>query len=149
MASHSLKLLERLKRLQSQFGRLANDISMTYSFNEATCGALWRPAADVYETANDVVVRIEVPGLRGEDIAIELHTDTLLVSGVRREPCGEAKCAYHQMEIPYGYFERVVPLPRHIRHEDAVANYTEGFLVIRIPKCEREVQLATVVQIRI
>ncbi len=149
MASESVKFLERLRRLESQLDRLANDIGTTYSFHEATCGALWRPATDVYETATEVVVRIEVPGLHGEDIALELHADTLLVRGVRREPCGEPKCAYHQLEIPYGYFERVVPLPRHIRHEEAAATYTEGFLVVRIPKCEREVQLAAVVQLRI
>ncbi|MBM4042255.1 MAG: Hsp20/alpha crystallin family protein [Planctomycetes bacterium] len=149
MASESVKFLERLRRLESQLDRLASDISMSYAFNEASCRALWRPAADVYETADDVVVRIEVPGLHVEDIALELHTDTLLVRGVRREPCCEPKCAYHQLEIPYGYFERVVPLPRHIRHEEATATYTEGFLVIRIPKAEREVQLATVIQLRI
>jgi len=149
MASESLKFLQRLKRLESQLDRLANDMCMTYSFSEGACGALWRPAADVYETANEVVVRIEAPGLHVEDISLELHTDTLLVRGVRRESCDEAKCAYHQLEIPYGYFERVVPLPRHIRHEEATGAYTEGFLIIRIPKCESEVQLASVIQLHI
>ncbi|HUT36570.1 MAG TPA: Hsp20/alpha crystallin family protein [Planctomycetota bacterium] len=149
MASESLKFLERLKKLEGQLERLANDIRMTYSFNEATCGALWRPAADVYETEREVVVRVEAPGLHAEDIVLELHTDTLVIRAVRREPQHDTKSAYHQLEIHYGYFERVVPLPRHIRHEEAEATYTEGFLIVRIPKCEHVVELAAVIQLRI
>jgi HSP20 family protein len=149
MAQESLKFLERLKKLEGQLERLANDICMTYSFNEATCGALWRPPADVYETENDVVVRVEAPGLQADDIAVELHADTLVVRAVRREPEHDTKSVYHQLEIHYGYFERVVPLPRCIRHEEADAHYREGFLIVRIPKCEHEVELATVVQLRI
>jgi len=149
MATESLKLLGRLKRLEGQLERLANDICMAYSFNETMCGALWHPPADVYETDAEVVVRIEAPGLQPEDIAIELHTDTLVVRTVRREPSRDTKCVYHQLEIHYGYFERTVPLPRHIHHEEAEGCYSDGFLVVRIPKCEHETELAKVFQLRI
>ncbi len=140
MPNESLKFVARLKKLEGQLERLATDICMTYSFNEATCGALWRPAADVYETKSEVIVRVEAPGLHEDDIALTVHTDTLVVRGVRREPSREAKCACHQLEIHYGYFERIIPLPRYIRHEDAEASYTEGFLVVRIPKQAKVVE---------
>lgn len=149
MATESLKFLSRLKKLEGQLERLASDICMTYSFTGTACGVLWRPPADVYETDTEVVVRIETPGLHIEDIAIELHTDTLVVRAVRRDPRGDAKCAYHQLEIHYGYFERIVPLPKCIRHEKAMAAYSEGFLIVRIPKRKEAVELAEVVQLHL
>ncbi|MBM4031679.1 MAG: Hsp20/alpha crystallin family protein [Planctomycetes bacterium] len=149
MATDSLKFLERLKKLEGQLERLANDICMTYSFSDTTCGALWHPPTDVYETDTEVVVRVEAPGLQQEDIAVELHADTLVLRAVRREPRRDTKCVYHQLEIHCGYFERIVPLPKCIRHEEAEASYSDGFLVVRIPKSEREVELAAVVQLRI
>ena len=149
MAEESLKFLERLRKLEGQLERLANDICMSYSFNETTCGALWRPPADVYETENAVVVRVEMPGVRSEDITLTLHTDTLVVRATRREPRHDAKSAYHQLEIHYGHIERIIPLPRYIRHEDAEATYTEGFLTVRIPKREQAVELAEVIELHI
>lgn len=150
MVAESLKFLARLKKLEGQLERLANDVCMSYSFTEASCGALWRPPADVYETEGDVVVRVEMPGVQSEDIALTLHTDTLVVRALRREPRHDAKCLYHQLEIHYGHIERIIPLPRGIRHEEASAGYVDGFLTVRIPKCEPvAAELTEVIRIHI
>ncbi len=149
MPSESLRFLARLKKLEGQLERLAGDICMTYSFSDAACGALWRPAADVYETKSEVVVRIEAPGLSEDDISLTVHTDTLVMRAVRREPRREPKCAYHQLEIHYGLIERIIPLPRYIRHEEAEASYSEGFLVVRIPKQPRAVERSEVIHLRV
>lgn len=149
MAQETLKFLERLKKLEGQLQRLANDICMSYSFNDLGWGAPWRPQADVYETESEVVVRVEMPGVRPEDISLTLHTDTLVVRALRREPRRDAKSVYHQLEIHYGPIERIIPLPRYIRHEDAEASYTDGFLTVRVPKRERAVELAEVIELHI
>jgi len=146
MATENLKLLERLKKLEGQLDRLAGDFFISCSFTGAT---LWRPPTDVYETDGEVVVRLEAPGLRAEDISIALNTDTLVIRAVRHELQHDAKTVYHQLEIHNGYFERVVALPRYIRHEGAEASYSEGFLVVRIPKGEEAVAVTRVVRLRL
>jgi HSP20 family protein len=149
MASDDLKFLERLKKIEGQLERLANDFFISDSFVEATYGSLWRPPTDVYETDAHVVVRMEAPGLHPEDISLTLHTDTLVIRAVRRDPRTDAKSVYHQLEIHYGFFERVVPLPKNIRHEDAEGSYVDGFLIIIIPKSEEVVELTEIVHLRI
>jgi len=143
------KFLERLKRIEGQLERLANDYFIADSFVETVYGSLWRPPADVYETESHVVVRMEVPGLHPEDISITLHPTAAVIRAVRHEPQRDTKSAYHQLEVHYGFFERVVPLPSYIRHEEAEAQYTEGFLFISIPKCSEAVTLTEVVHLRI
>ena len=149
MATDTRKFLERLKKVEGQLERLANDFFIADSFVEATYGSLWRPPADVFETDRDVVVRMEVPGLHVEDISISLHPEAVVIRAVRRETQHDAKCACHQLEIHYGFFERVIPVPRYIRHEEAEADYTEGFVVVTIPKCQEVVELTRVVHLRL
>ena len=149
MASENRKFLERLKKIEGQLERLANDFFISDSFVDVTYGSLWRPPADVYETEDDVVVRVEVPGLTEDNISITLHTNTLVVRAVRHEPKCHAKSVYHQLEVHYGFFERVIPVPGYIRHEEADAVYADGFLTITVPKCDQVVELTEVVHLRI
>jgi len=149
MATESIKLLGRLKRLESQLSRLAKEMCWGDQFPAANPARLWQPPTDVYETDSEVVVCIEAAGLRVEDISIELHPDVLVVRAVRREPRHDAKCVYRQFEIRYGVFERVLMVPRNIHHEAAEASYSEGFLVIRIPKRAEVVKRAEIIRLRI
>jgi len=149
MASNHLKFLDRLKKIEGQLERLANDFFISDSFLDTAAGSLWRPPTDVYETGDEVVVRMEAPGLHIEDVSVTLHTDTLVIRAVRRDPRLEPKSVYHQLEIHNGFFERAVALPRNIRHGEAQAAYVDGFLVVTIPKCEEFVELTEIVHLRI
>ena len=149
MAPDEKDFFARLRRIEGQLERLANDFFLSESFCEATFGSLWRPPADVFETAGEVVVRVEVPGLHIEDITLTVHNETLVVRGVRREPAEQQKVVYHQLELHYGFFERVIPLPRYIRHQDAQAVYQDGFIVIKFPKCEEVVELSEIIHLRL
>ena len=98
---------------------------------------LWTPPTDVYETPNTYVIRIEIPGLASkEDVKIELHHNVVTVRGYRRDRSIDVKLGFHQMEIHYGYFEKVVTLPHSIDPEIEPASYEDGFLCIRIGKAE-------------
>ena len=149
MASELVRFLERARRLEGQLERLANDFFLSESFCETTYGSLWRPPSDVYETDTDVVIRIEVPGLHVEDIGITLHGHILVVRAVRRDCHLDAKKTYHQLEIHYGLFERVIPLPRRIVGDEAKGAYTDGFLLITIPKSEEPTELTEIVRLHI
>lgn len=93
---------------------------------------VWRPPADVYETEQDVIVRVEVAGMREDDFSISLTGDRLTVRGNR--PDIQEKRAYHQLEIPFGEFNLEVKLPAPVQADKVVAEYQAGFLRLVFPK---------------
>lgn len=96
----------------------------------------WSPPTDVYETATSYVVRMEICGVEdiNRDVDIELNQNILTVKGYRRDRCADTKIGFHQMEIHYGYFERVMTLPHSIDPETRTGAYTDGFLIISVGK---------------
>ena len=92
----------------------------------------WRPPTDVYEMDNNLVVRVEIAGMREGDFAIELNGRFLIVRGVRQDIA--ERRAYHQMEIRFGEFSIEIELPSHIEADQVQAIYHNGFLRIMLPK---------------
>lgn len=93
----------------------------------------WTPPTDVFETETEFRITLSIPGIRVEDARVDLHRDTLIVRGIRREACGERR-HYHKMEIPVGPFERRIRLSRPIRPDDIAVRYEDGLLRIVVPK---------------
>lgn len=93
---------------------------------------VWCPPTDVYESETGVIVRVEIAGIRDEDIEMAMQGTLLLISGVRSD--SSERRAYHQMEIPFGKFSVCVELPTSAIIEDANANYKDGFLTIDFSK---------------
>lgn len=87
---------------------------------------IWRPATDVYETEETVVVRVEIAGMREEDFEISLSGRMLSIRGSR--PDIQEKRAYHQMEIFFGDFSTEVELPAPVLVDQVAAEYQQGFL---------------------
>jgi HSP20 family protein len=87
---------------------------------------IWRPATDVYETEDTVVVRVEIAGMKEEDFSISLTGRLLTVRGNR--PDILERRAYHQMEIFFGEFSTEVELPAPVLSENVTAEYIAGFL---------------------
>lgn len=95
---------------------------------------MWKPPVDIYETAEEVIVLVEVAGMNKKDIAVTLDNNILKISGVRPDYSPAAKNRIHQMEIDYGKFERMMKITIPIDTENTSACYKEGFLKITIPK---------------
>jgi len=93
---------------------------------------VWRPPTDVYETETRVIVKVEIAGVRDEDIEVAIQGNLLLVSGMRSDI--SERRAYHQMEIPFGKFSVGIELPASVIAENASADYKDGFLTINLPK---------------
>jgi HSP20 family protein len=94
----------------------------------------WVPRVDVFETADTILVTLELPGVDREGIEIVVEGPYLSVSGVRPEPAPSACMRWHQMEIAYGPFERILALPIEIDPGRISATYRDGFLQIEIPR---------------
>jgi HSP20 family protein len=108
----------------------------------STIGRAWLqagqvgPPVDIYEVADGVIIRMAVPGAEGSTLSLTVDEDTVVVRGESPAPgarWGE-RTVVHWQEIPYGRFERRVPLPIPVRKSGARAQYKNGILEIALPK---------------
>ena len=89
---------------------------------------------DIVETDDEYIVKMELAGVKREEIAIDIDNNYLVVQGIRCESGpGEVK-AFHRMEIHYGKFQRVFLLPSGVRKSGIIAELKDGFLYIAIKK---------------
>lgn len=103
-------------------------------FPDRLRGDRWQPAADVFETASEVVVRFEVAGVRGEDLRVNVEGSVLRLRGVRRAPPSAPINQLQQMEISFGPFEREIAIQTPFDSAGVRARLEDGFLEVRIPK---------------
>lgn len=99
---------------------------------------LWAPPADLFETDTAYIVRVEVAGMRDQEILVTLDGDLLAVSGTRADT--PERGAFHQMEIRFGEFTVSVVLPGPANEDAASATYDDGFLLITLPKAESNIK---------
>jgi len=95
---------------------------------------MWSPPTDVWESEDAYNVRVEVAGMRGSEITLTLHRDSLLIRGVRPEAASSG--AFQQMEIAYGEFTAEVHLNAPVDPDQLHASYTDGFLTVKLPKAK-------------
>ena len=92
------------------------------------------PSLDLSETDKTVELRADLPGLKAEDIDIQVSQNTITVSGERKEEKEEKGKSWHRVERKYGAFSRTVALPCEVDQEKIDANYKDGVLTVTIPK---------------
>ena len=95
---------------------------------------VFAPPTDIYENSSNITVKLEIAGIAPELVTIEWVGYDLIIRGVRKENSAKKATHYHQVEIHYGTFERIIRLSRKINPKGAKATYNNGFLIITIPK---------------
>lgn len=95
--------------------------------------SVWRPLTDVYETDTEMVVEIEIAGMRDGHFHLNVQDQTLIIYGTRPAPARQRR-AYHQMEVNSGDFRVELDLRTPIEPTLMQADYDDGFLRIRLPK---------------
>ncbi|MFA6547009.1 MAG: Hsp20/alpha crystallin family protein [Limisphaerales bacterium] len=95
--------------------------------------AVWTPHTDVYVHAAGAVIKVELAGIRKEDLEITVEGARMTISGVREDECRNGSCNFQVMEIHYGAFESVVELPAGFDLSLARASYQNGFLRVDVP----------------
>lgn len=91
-------------------------------------------ASEIEETGDEVVVRIEAPGLQRADCQVVIEDNLLRMSGEKRMERVTEGSTYHMTERAYGAFHRTFTLPRSVDADKAVASYKNGVLTVRMPK---------------
>jgi HSP20 family protein len=102
-----------------------------------TSGRLWYPAADVYQTPDGWLVKVELAGVSAEDIEIDIQGNVLYIAGCRRDKSCAAGVSYQQMEITYSHFEKTLTFQSSIEGATIEHNFDNGLLIIHLLKSER------------
>jgi HSP20 family protein len=112
------------------FGAFAWPALRSFGFHEA---AGWTPRIDVFERDNRLFTKVDLPGLKKEEVKVEVTDGHLAISGERKTETEETKDNVYRCERAYGSFYRAVPLPEGIKLEDVKATFTDGVLEVSVP----------------
>jgi HSP20 family protein len=126
--------------MQSFFGPLLSRASglMPRLSHEGDLTFEWSPTADISETDKEYVIRAQLPGVKKEDIRVNLHEGMISIEGERKQEKDEKSEKFHRVESVYGSFARSFSLPENIRAEAVGSDYKDGVLTVHIPKVEKE-----------
>ena len=125
----------RLTSLRDEIDRLF-DLSMPTLTRDTGLFSGWAPALDLYQDKDNVFVKVELPGMKKEEINISLHAGMLTITGERKreEKAGEGET--FRSESFYGKFHRSVTLPTMVDPGHVKATYKDGILSVTLPKAE-------------
>jgi len=107
--------------------------SATVAGRGETTSGHWVPNTDVYTTDDNLVIKVELAGMKSDSLEITVEGNRLRIAGVRPDGCRANKCNFLVMEISYGPFESVLELPPGYDLSQAKAVYVNGFLRIDVP----------------
>jgi len=137
MAIERWQPFSELMSLRQAMDKLFEDSVVRPSCGLAALGEVPIPALDIYQTPSDVVVKATLPGLKPEDVTIDISGDVLTIKGETKAEQEVRKEDYLYQERRYGAFSRSVILPRGLRTEKCEATMEDGVLTLTIPKAEQ------------
>lgn len=117
-------------------------------FPPPTTAGMWAPAVNVSENGDELVLTAELPGVRQEDVEIDLENNVLTIRGEKREERTEGEEGrFHLWERRYGSFQRSFTLPRTVKSDAIKATFRDGILTVHMPKAPeakgRKISIAT------
>jgi HSP20 family protein len=92
----------------------------------------WAPSVDVLQKDGDLVVRVEMPGVKPEDVHVAVHNRVLTISGERKVDEEEERAGYYVRELRHGSFQRSMILPEGVDEEKIHARYQDGILEVTL-----------------
>lgn len=135
---------EEMDRLFEDFGFRSGWLAPSFGRDFFPAGfgefgqTAWSPQVEVFEREGQLVVRADLPGLKKEDVKVEVANDTLTISGERKSEHEEKREGFYRSERSYGSFYRRIPLPEGVNADDAQATFNDGVLEISMQAPQRE-----------
>jgi HSP20 family protein len=137
MAIERWKPFNELMSLRQAMDKLFEDSYVRPSRGLTTLGEVPIPALDIYQTPNDLVVKATLPGLKPEDVTIDITGEMLTIKGETKAEQEIKKEDYLYQERRYGTFSRSVALPIGLKTEKCEATMEDGVLTLTIPRAEQ------------
>jgi HSP20 family protein len=126
-----------LQRFADDIDRMFDDVGRRWAsippWRERMTADMWAPQIELFQKDNELVVRADLPGMKREDVAVEVTEDAVTIQGERRHESEEEREGLYRSERMYGSFYRVIPLPEGAITEQAKANFRDGVLEITMP----------------
>ena len=120
-------LRQEMDELISRFWDVEKDNWFTVPFS---------PSVDLSESTNAFELRMDIPGMDAKDIDVQVHGSTVTLSGQRKEEKEEKGKTFHRLERRSGSFSRTLTLPCEVNEGEVAAEYNQGVLTVKLPKCE-------------
>jgi len=98
----------------------------------------WIPYVDLSETKDEIIIKVEMPGVLQKDVTLLLHSNKVEVKGIKKDILGVKNISYLRLEREFGSFRRIIYLPAAVLSEGASAHLMNGVLSIRLKKFTRK-----------
>ena len=135
-----------MRRITEEMDRLFDSFGLGRSFFPSEFGqsaqfgsgdpqgsaALWTPHVDVVERDGKLLISADLPGVKKEDVKVEINPDAVTIQGQRHQETTSSDRGYYQSERSYGSFYRSIPLPEGANTESASATFRDGVLQIEV-----------------
>lgn len=148
MARNEWDPLKELETVQRRMNQLFESALDRTNFDAEGGFGGWVPAADLYETPDEVVAHVELPGIASGDVSLRLDGDALVVEGERRMERATPGEQYHRVERSYGRFQRRLAIPTGVDRDSAQASFRDGVLVVTLRKAADDRSRAIRLEIR-
>ena len=131
--------LRNVATLQDRINRMFNEaFADSTDFEDEVGMSVWRPAVDIFDTDNAMVIKVELPGIKKDDVSIDVKGDVLIIKGERFFDKETKEENYYRKERSFGKFQRSFTLPEAVNPEAIKANFKNGVLEIEVTKPEKK-----------
>ncbi|WP_448379916.1 Hsp20/alpha crystallin family protein [Gloeomargarita sp.] len=125
-----------LEIMQRQMNRLFDEMIQQVDDTRASRGVDWIPAVELQDTPDALILKAEIPGVEKENLDVSVTREAVQISGEHRFEKREENKGTVRTELRYGRFQRVIPLPVPVAHDQTKAEYRNGILTLTLPKAE-------------
>jgi HSP20 family protein len=125
--------------MQSMFAPLFRSSSLQPRLStEGDVTFEWSPSADISENEREYLIRASLPGVKKEDITVQMQEGMISIGGERKQEKEDKNEKFHRVESVYGSFSRSFGLPDNVKADAVKSEYKDGVLTVHIPKAEKE-----------
>jgi HSP20 family protein len=121
-----------MQNLRRQMDRMFEELEQANSDLTKT----WSPAIELQDTNDSLILRAEIPGVEGKDLDVHVTREAVSIAGETRQERKTDERGYFRSEFRYGKFQRVIPLPVHVKNDQVQAEFKNGILTLTLPKVE-------------
>jgi len=132
------------RRLNNLFTDFLSDVDVIRTDNPSDAQSshrslmMWTPAVDVYDRPTEYILHCELPGVRKENVNVEVQEHSVMISGEQKEDKDYTRENLRVRERRFGQFKRIIPLLKSVKNHDVTAKFENGVLEVRMPKREKE-----------
>jgi len=128
-----------IESLQREMNRLFERMMLpTERSDVMAAGPAFIPPAEMHEAADQITLKMEVPGIEAKDLDVKVTAEAVAISGERKSETKSEERGMQRSEFRYGRFQRLIPLPARIQNDKVQAEFKNGVLCLTMPKAEEE-----------